>query len=365
MPDQPAAERTEQPTSRKLAKAREKGQVCQSQDLMSAVTLMVLILSVAFLAPTLFQWFKNNVESAVSSQVNAFEDTQTFVAYLNARIIDATLVSLPILGLLCAAVIATGFAVGGGFTFSAEAVEFKLDSINPASVIQKLFSAKSAVRLLMSIAKLLLVALIAWLYVSNKLETLATLRWAWSTQILTAICRIILGLCLRVGVAILILGLADMVYQKWQYIKDLKMTRQEVKLERKDNEGSPEIKSRIRRIQFQMSRRRLMQTVPKATVILVNPTHVACALKYDSKTMEAPMLLAKGADEQAQRIMQIARSYGIPIVRRPEAARAIYASVKPGQAIPESLYVVVAQVLAMIYRLRQKKRAQQGQSSTV
>ncbi len=360
MAEKPAAERTEQPTPRKLKKAREKGQVCQSQDLMSAVTLMVLILSVAFLAPNLLQWFKSNVESGVSGGVDAFSDSQAFITYINARVIDATFMMLPILAALCVGVIIAGLAVGG-ITFSAQAIEFKLDAINPATVLQKLFSPRSAVRLAMSIVKLLLVSLIAWFYIHNKLETLAGLRWAWSTQLLTEICRIILGLSLRIGIAIVIMALADVAYQKWQHLNDLKMTKQEVRQERKDSDGSPEIKSRIRRIQFQMSRKRLMQTVPKATVVLVNPTHFACALQYDAKTMPAPILLAKGADEQAQRIMQIARSHGIPIVRRPEATRAIYATVKPGQPIPESLYVVVAEVLAMIYRLRQKKKSMRRQ----
>jgi flagellar biosynthetic protein FlhB len=121
-------------------------------------------------------------------------------------------------------------------------------------------------------------------------------------------------------------------------------------------EGAPEIKARIRRIQVEMSMKRLKQQVPKANVILVNPTHVAVALRYDAKTMEAPMLLAKGADLMAQRIIKIGRSYGIPVVQRPEVARAIYASVKPGQPIPEALYMAVAEVLAMLYRLRQKRR---------
>ncbi len=137
------------------------------------------------------------------------------------------------------------------------------------------------------------------------------------------------------------------------------MTRQEVKQERKDLEGSPEIKARIRRIQVEMSMRRLRQEVPKASVILVNPTHVAVALRYDARTMEAPILLAKGADHLAERIVKVARSYGIPIVQRPEVARAIYAAVKPGRPIPEALYMAVAEVLAMLYRLRQKKRAAQ------
>jgi flagellar biosynthetic protein FlhB len=200
------------------------------------------------------------------------------------------------------------------------------------------------------------VSLIVWAYLEDQLETFATLRWAWSMQLMAAIGGILLGLFIRVVLAVMLIGLADAFYQKWDYIQDLKMTREEVRQERKDMEGSPEVKARIRRLQIQMSLKRLRQDVPKANVILVNPTHVAVALRYDAKTMEAPILVAKGADHMAQRIIEIGRSYGIPIIRRPPLARAIFAAVKPGQPIPEALYMAVAEVLAMIYRLRQKRR---------
>jgi len=133
------------------------------------------------------------------------------------------------------------------------------------------------------------------------------------------------------------------------------MTRQEVKQERRDWEGSPEVKGRIRRIQFEMALRRISAEVPKATVVLVNPTHVAVALKYDAKTMEAPILVAKGANQLAEKIREIARAYGVPIITKPELARTIYSTVKLGSPIPEALYVAVAEVMAVIYRLRHKK----------
>lgn len=357
MADKPAAEKTEQPTPRKLAKAREKGQVPQSQDMGAAVVLMVLFLSVALLAPGLFRWFKGQIESSVSGQIGPMADPQTFLAYMNSHVIDAVVVMLPILGAISVASIATSIAIGG-LSFSAEAVGFKWDAINPASVMQKLINVKSLVRLISSIAKLFIVSIVVWFYLRDKLEALAALRWAWSSQLLGSIASMTFGLGIRVGVAIIVLGLADALYQKWQYTNDLKMTKEEVKQERKDGEGSPEVKNRIRRIQMEMSMKRMIQEVPKANVILVNPTHVAVALRYEAKTMDAPVLLAKGADEMAQKIIKIGRSYGIPIVRRPEIARAIYAAVKPGQPIPESLYMAVAEVLAMIYRLRQSKKAQ-------
>ncbi|MBN1359586.1 MAG: flagellar biosynthesis protein FlhB [Sedimentisphaerales bacterium] len=358
MAEKPAAERTEQPTPRRLSKAREKGQAPQSQDLSSAITLLALLLTLMLVAPGFFQWSRSKIESGMSTPADTFANAQTFMAYLNARVTESIVVMLPLLAAISAAGIVTSYVVGG-VTYAPGAVQFKWNAINPATVMQNMFSKRAAVRLVSSIAKLLFVGLIVWIYLRDKLDALATLRWAWSTDIITAIARIVSGLGIRVCIAILALGIADAFYQKWQHIEDLKMTRQEVKEEHKDSEGSPEVKSRIRRIQIQMSMKRLSREVPKANVILVNPTHVAVALRYDAKMMDAPILVAKGADHLAQKIIKIGQSYGIPIVRRPEVARAIYASVRPGQTIPEAFYVAVAEVLAMLYRLRQKKRATQ------
>jgi len=194
-----------------------------------------------------------------------------------------------------------------------------------------------------------------WFYIRGKLEVFAALRWTWSTQMLAVTARLILGLLIRVGVVLLVIGIADALYQKWKYIQDLKMTRQEAKQDRKDTEGSPELKGRIRRIQIEMASRRMLREVPKASVVLVNPTHVAVALRYESREMEAPIMVAKGADHLAERIREIARAYGVPIIRRPELARTIYSTVKPGNPIPEALYVAVAEILGMIYRLRHRK----------
>ncbi len=360
MAEKPAAERTEQPTPRKLQKARQEGQVPQGQEMGTAVTLMVLVLSLALMGPHLFGWFRLRIESGLTGSTDAFADPQAFIQFFKTRIADTILVMLPILAALTLGGIGAGLAISG-VTFSPKAIQFKWDAINPASVLQRGFSMRTVIRLLTSVAKLFLVSIILWVYLRNQLDTMVTLRWAWSTQIIAVIAKIALGLGLRVGLAMIVLGLADTLYQKWQYIQELKMTRQEVKMERKETDGSPEIKSRLRRLQIETSMKRLSQEVPKASVILVNPTHYAVALRYDAKTMEAPILLAKGADHMAQKIIAIGRSYGIPIVRRPEVTRAIYASVKPGRPIPESLYMAVAEVLAMIYQLRQKKRAAQEQ----
>ncbi len=358
MADKPASEKTEQPTPRRLNKARDEGQVPQSQELAAAFTLAALLLALAALGPGLFRWCKTKLEEglSVANASAAFSDPRAFLHLVRAETADVLLVLLPTLAILAAGGILAGVAVGG-LTFTPAALRFRWDAINPAHTIANLFNKRSLVNLLVSILKLVFVSAIVWVYLQDKLEAFAALRWAWSAQMMTALSGIILGLFIRVGLAVLIIGLADAVYQKWNYIQELKMTRDEVRQERKDMEGAPEVKARIRRIQIEISMRRLRHDVPKASVILVNPTHVAVALRYDARTMEAPVLLAKGADHMAQRIIQIGRSYGIPIVQRPEIARAIFAAVKPGQPIPEALYMAVAEVLAMIFRLRQKRRA--------
>jgi flagellar biosynthetic protein FlhB len=353
MPEKPAAERTEQPTQKKLEKAREKGQVPQSQELTSIVTLLALIMIVALMAPSLLKWSITQARHGMSCETTVFTDSMSFWNFTKAKIVDSILIVCPILAALFAGSVLAGAAIGG-LNFAPEAVSLKFSHINPVTGFSKLVNARSMVKLLASIFKLLFVSFIVWFYLKSRLDMLANLRWAWSAQILAVTARIILGLLIRIGIALLVIGIADALYQKWKYIQDLKMTRQEVKRERKDIDGSPEVKSRIRRLQMEMSKKRMLQEVPKASVVLVNPTHVAVALRYD-ETMEAPVLVAKGAGEIAEKIREVARAYGVPIIRRPELARTIYSTVKLNSLIPQALYAAVAEVLAMIYRLRHKK----------
>ncbi len=353
MPEKPATEKTEQPTPRRLQKARKKGQVPQSQELSSVASIFVLTAMVALLAPRLLQWFTVQMKQGMSSDASVFADSKAFINFISTKAIDSMFVMCPIFAALFAGAALAGVAVSGP-NFAPEAVKLKFSQLNPVSGLERLVNAKSMVGLLTSILKLFFVGIIVWLYIHSKLDALAALRWAWSAQILAAIAKIVLGLMIRVCIALLVIGMADTIYQKWKYTQDLKMTRQEVKEERKEIEGSPEVKRRVRRIQFGMAAKRMLQEVPKATVVLVNPTHVAVALRYEPKTMEAPVMVAKGADHLAEKIREIARAYGVPIVRKPELARTIYSTVELGGAIPQTLYVAVAEVLAMIYRLRRR-----------
>lgn len=356
MPENPAAEKTELPTQKKLEKARERGMVPQSQELTSVVTLLVLVMMVALLGPSMLQWFIKQMNLALGGdEIGVFADCKSFLNFINAKAADFIIIICPILAALVAGSILACAAVSGLY-FAPAAVGLKFDQLNPVTGLAKLVNARTAVKLLASILELLFVAIVAWFYLRDKLDVLATLRWTWSAQMLTVIAKILLGLMIRISIALLVIGVADAFYQRWKYIQDLKMTREEVKQERRDWEGAPEVKMRIRRIQFEMAMRRISTEVPKASVVLVNPTHVAVALQYEAKTMESPILAAKGAGYLAEKIREIARAYGVPIIRRPELARTIYATVKPGGPIPESLYVAVAEVLALIYRLRHKTK---------
>jgi flagellar biosynthetic protein FlhB len=355
MADKPAAERTEQPTQKRLEKAREKGQVPHSQEIDSFASIIVLVVATFFLAGAFNKWCIKEIIDGVSCNTQMFANSDAFASYTNRKIISVIGVMLPFLASLAIASVVANFLIGG-MTFTFDAIEFKLDAINPASGLSNLVNTKSMVNFLLSIAKLTFIGLIVWWYLRSRMNEFMLLRWVWSAEMMAAIAKLIFGLLIRMCVGLLIIGLIDMFYQKWKYIDDMKMTKQEVKQEQKETEGAPEVKVRIRRIQIEAARKRMLRDVPKATVVLVNPTHVAVALKYDSKKMQAPVLLAKGADHMAEQIREIARAYGVPIISRPELARTIYANVKPGKAIPELLYVAVAEVLAVVYRMKKQRR---------
>ena len=236
MPEKPAAERSEQPTPKKLEKARKKGQVPHSQELTSIVTLLALILIVALMAPSLLQWFIIQVRQGMSCENAVFADSISFWNFTKAKIADSIFALCPIFAALFAGSVLAGVAISG-LNFAPEAISLKFSHINPVTGFSKLINARSMVKLLVSILKLLFVSFIVWFYLKSRLDMLANLRWAWSAQILAATARIILGLAIRIGIALLVIGMADAFYQKWKYIQELKMTRQEVKRERRDVEG--------------------------------------------------------------------------------------------------------------------------------
>jgi flagellar biosynthetic protein FlhB len=354
MADQPASERTEEATPERLRKAREEGRIPQSQEVPSAIAIGVLLLALGLLGGWMCDWCAEQVQAGVTVRPVGDRGPRVLVTVLRQRAIGALTLVVPFL-IAAAASSVFSSLVSSGWTLSPKGAQLRFDRISPVQGLKNLFSARSVVKLLITLLKLGVILGIVWLYLRDKLPVCYALRWTTAAGMLAGIGRLVFGLLARIAVAVLVIAGIDLFYQRRKYRKDLRMTRQEMKEERKQYEVSPETKGRIRGAQIEMVRKRMLQEVPEADVVLVNPTHFAVALRYDHETMDAPQLVAKGADLLAEKIKEIARIHGVPIIHRPELARTIYAAVDVGEPIPEALFVAVAEVLAMIYRLRKRR----------
>lgn len=319
--------------------------------MVSAVTLLTLLAVCTLLGPWFISWGKNELIEGLSCRSEMMENSQVFIAYINSKIIGTLLIMSPFLVALAACGIGASIMVSG-LNFAPNTLTWKTNELNPANGLKQLFSPESLVKLLLSIAKLAFIGLLVYVYLRDKITYLATLQWVDVDQVLSSIGGVVLGAVIRICIGLLIIGGVDWFYRHWKYIEKLKMSRQEVKEENRDSDGPPEVKSKLRRKQYELGMRRMLKKVPQASVVLVNPTHVAVALFYESGKTSSPIVVAKGGDHMCEKIKEIARSYGVPIIRRPALAREIYATVKLDQPIPEKLFTAVAEVLAVIYRLK-------------
>ncbi len=355
MSDKPASERTEQPTPERLKKARKEGQIPESKEVPSAMTIIALLLGLLALGGRIMQWLTERITEGLT-KVPGEPASAAFAEALSSGTVELLITMAPILALLAAVSCLSSVAVGG-WTFAGGRLKPDLKRISPVNGFKNLFSLKSLVKLVISVAKLAVILLIAWWYLRAKFDTLLAMQWTSPRGVVAVMSDVVVGLVARVAVALGVIAIADFLYQKWNYKRQLRMTRQEIKDERKQHELAPEVKSRIRSAMTAMSRKRMLQEVPTADVIVTNPTHYAVALKYDSENNAAPVVIAKGADLLSKRIKEIAIEHDVPIVERPQLARALYDGVEPGQMIPEHLFVAVAEVLAMIYRMRKQRGA--------
>ena len=254
------------------------------------------------------------------------------------------------------AVLLTGLAINFyqvGLNLNTEAIGFKLDKLNPINGFGRIFSKRSLVELVKSLFKIAIIGFFLYRSLKEELPYMPQFIYYDLGTSLEELSKILFAMVFQVIAVILILAVLDYAYQKWQTTQDLKMTKQEVKDEMKQSEGDPQIKGKIRQKQRQMAMARMMQEVPKADVIITNPTHYAVALSYE-QGMTAPLVVAKGQDLVAQKIKRIAKEHDVPIVENKPLARALYASVEVGDAVPENLYQAVAEVLAYVYRLKKK-----------
>jgi flagellar biosynthetic protein FlhB len=356
MPEKPAGERSEKPSSRRIRKTRQKGEVPHSQELPSIISLVTLLAVSIMMGPKVFGWYKIQITESMSLNNDLISGPGAFIGFFNGKITEVGIILIPFfIALLIAGV--AGSLLVGGMTWSMGPLKWKLSAISPLKGIKNLFSLTALMNLFLSIAKIILISTIVYFYFRDKIESFMGFNSLWPIDMPSAIAGPVVGVVIRICLALIVIAAIDVAYQKWKYYKDMKMTKQEVKEEHKETDGSPEVKSKIRQKQIAIATKRMLEEVPKADVILVNPTHVAIAIRYDSSVSEAPIVKAKGGDHMCEKIKDIARAYGVPIVRKPKLARAIFNTVKIDEPIPETLFVAVAEVLAMIYRIKQKRRA--------
>lgn len=357
--DANGAEKSEQPTAKKLEDARKEGQVAKSQEVATAFSLLSLFVILRVVYALMGSTFTNIFPRVYNDIPNVARtyDGQLPIAYITSIINKAMLTLL----LLCAPFFIVGFAVAFisdyvqvGYKPTSKPLQPKLSKLNPVSGLKKIFSTRKLFELAKSIVKLLIMGIVIYSFFSKRNDYLFLLYDMPLTQAIGLMGNLIIDLGFRVAIAYMIIALADFIYQKRKFTKDMMMTKQEVKDEFKNSEGSPEVKSAQKRRMMEASRRRMMQAVPQADVVITNPTHYAVAVKYDAEEAEAPIVVAKGADFVAQRIKELARESGVEIVENKPLARMLYANVEVGELVPPELYKAVAEVLAYVYHLKGK-----------
>lgn len=357
--DANGAEKTEQPTAKKLDDARKEGQVAKSQEVATAFSLLALFIILRFVYGFMGEIFSNTFQYVYNSIPNVARTYDGYlpIAYISSLVIHAMLTLL----LLCAPFFIVGFFVAlicdfvqVGFKPTTKPLQPKFSKLDPISGMKKIFSTRKVFELVKSILKLGIMAIVIISFFSGRKESLFLLYDIPLKQAIGLMGNLIIDLGLRIAAAYMIIAFADLIYQRRKFNKDMMMTKQEVKDEFKNSEGNPEIKGAQKRRMMQASQRRMMQNLPKADVVITNPTHYAVAIKYDANEADAPMVVAKGADYLAQRIKDIARENDVEIVENKPLARMLYANVEVGELVPPELYKAVAEVLAYVYHLKGK-----------
>jgi flagellar biosynthetic protein FlhB len=349
-------ERTEQPTGRRLSEARERGQVAKSQDLTAATDLITAVVMIAAGGGVALAVFAGMMRRVLEGQTaggwldaSSIRTMVVWVALQGAKVMVPALLIMMSVGLL-------GQIVQVGWHVSSEPLAPKLTRLNPFAGVGKIFSRRNLTKTGVNSVKLVLVGVVAAVLIAKMLPAIAALPALEMVPGLYKTVRMGLDLAIWLLAILLILGLVDFFYQRWQHSKDLRMTRQEVKEERRSMEGDPEMKARRFRMARELAMHRIQQAVPKADVVVTNPTHFAVALRYDQDNMHAPKVVAKGADLLALRVRQVAAAHGVPIVERPPLARGLYWGVEVGREINPEFYEAVAEVLAYVYRLKPKEK---------
>jgi flagellar biosynthetic protein FlhB len=345
--------KTEAATPRRREDARKRGQVARSIELNTALgilgSLIVFELAGHFMYLELVKvctqaWGNLDRQEINVAELQRFAFTFCFeLVYIMAPML---------LGAMILGVLANVLQIG--VLFSPQAVVFKLENLNPVQGFGRIFSRRSVVEFFKGLLKIAIVGWVAWWTISSRVETLMAVMNSDMALFFTAVSSLTAALILRVGLALLILGILDFWYQRYEYGEKLKMSKQEVKDEFRQMEGDPQIKARVRRLQQDASRRRMLAELPTADVVITNPTHLAVAIRYDENSMEKPQVIAKGARLLAERIKEIAREHRIPVIENKPLARALFENVPVGASVPSAFFNAIAELLAYVYSMQGK-----------
>jgi flagellar biosynthesis protein FlhB len=344
-------ERSEAPTSKRLRESREKGQVARSRELNTFIILLVGGAFLLFFGGGLAARISQLMIEGWTLERALIFDEGLLVPHLQHLLGRALLILAPMFALLMVIALMGPILVGGA-NFSTQALMPKFSKLNPITGLKRVFSVQGLMELVKGLGKFGLVGTVATLAIMSIWGNLLMLGELPVEQAIVQTAHMAAWLFLIASAALIVVAAIDAPFQIWNHQKQLRMTLQEIKDEFKETEGKPEVKGRIRQLQHEMSQRRMMSEVPKADVVITNPTHYAVAISYVPATMAAPLLLAKGADLVAAQIRSLAAEHRVPLFSAPPLARALYFSTRLEQEIPAGLYVAVAQVLAYVYQLR-------------
>lgn len=344
-------ERTEEPTSRRLSKAREEGQIARSQELSAAAGVIVVMAFLYFFGSSLLGGFTALYIQAFSFDFRAMDTPSLLPALFAKFLLHTLLVTVPLFALTVFIGVSSSIAMGG-FNFTWKAIEPKFDKLNPLNGLKRMFGLDAVVNLMKAVLKFSVVALGLYWVLSYQLEQYLSLASMSFEPAMARAGDLLAEAALLISLGLLLIAAIDVPYQKFQFMEKMRMTKQEIKDEMKDTEGSPEVKSQIRRRQREMAASRMIDKVKDADVVVTNPEHFAVALAYDPSGDDAPIVLAKGADHLAFRIREAAKKNGVEIFSAPPLARALYFTCELDRPIHHELYYAVAQVIAYVFGLQ-------------
>ena len=349
-------ERTEPASQQRIDKAREDGDVPRSRELATTTVLLAAGGGLYITGESLLRQINSTLASGLSFDRNQAFDFNLLQTRLSAHLLDLLLAFAPLAGLLILVAVASPLLIGG-WLFSGQALVPNFGRLGLFKGLGRLVSVNALVELGKAVAKALLVSTVAYLVMSNQIDAVLGLIVEPPRAGSMHMTNILFASFMLIVMSLVLIAAIDAPYQMWQYAKKLMMTRQEVRQEAKESEGNPEIKAKIRQQQREMARRRMMSEVPTADVVVTNPTHYAVALKYADGKMRAPQVVAKGADDIAAKIRELAAANNVPMLEAPPLARALFRHAELGDEIPEALYTAVAEVLAYVFQLRAFKES--------